>query len=284
VSPHQTHCGRDVDAVSVSHSATKIKAAWKETMLKSSIAKRLLLAGVAVGLLATPAQAQLDTALSVAKSSTAAAAASQRQVEQLDDQADNAVREYRAVLQQKDNIELFVAQQDIFRASQESEIASLRRQLGTVDQIKQGMSPMMLKMTAALEDSIKADLPFNLNERMARIDYVKSALGNPDVSPAEQYRQVLNAYKAEVTYGLGIESYEGAHPKREGNVVNFIRFGRTSFVYVSKDESEIAIYNLGNKDWDVLTGADAIQLRQAIRIAKGEAAPGVVFAPVLAGQ
>ena len=42
-------------------------------MLKSSIAKRLMLAGVAVGLLAAPAQAQLDTALSVAKNSTASA-------------------------------------------------------------------------------------------------------------------------------------------------------------------------------------------------------------------
>ena len=151
-------------------------------MLKSSIAKRLMLAGVAVGLLAAPAQAQLDTALSIAKSSTASASASQRQVEQLDDQADNAVREFRAVLQQKDNIELFVAQQDIFRASQDSEIASLRRQLGTVEQIKQGMSPMMLKMAAALEDSIKADLPFNINERLARIDNVKAVLGDPNIS------------------------------------------------------------------------------------------------------
>jgi hypothetical protein len=260
------------------------KEAWKETMLKSSIAKRLMLAGVAVGLLAAPAQAQLDTALSVAKNSTASAAASQLQVEQLDDQADNAVREYRAVLQQKDNIELFVAQQDIFRASQVSEIASLRRQLGTVEQIKQGMSPMMLKMAIALEDSIRADLPFNINERLARINNVKSVLADPNISPAEQYRRVLNAYKIEVTYGMGIDSYEGAHPTRAGNVVNFIRFGRTSLVYVSKDESEIAIYNLGNKGWDVLSGADAIQLRQAIRIAKGEAAPGLVFAPVLAGN
>ena len=161
-------------------------------MLKSSIAKRLMLAGVAVGLLAAPAQAQLDTALSVAKNSTASAAASQRQVEQLDDQADNAVREFRAVLQQKDNIELFVAQQDIFRASQVSEITSLRRQLGTVEQIKQGMSPMMLKMALMLEDSIKSDLPFNINERLARIENVKAVLGDPNISPAEQYRRVLS--------------------------------------------------------------------------------------------
>jgi len=187
-------------------------------------------------------------------------------------------------LQQKDNIELFVAQQDIFRASQESEIASLKRQLGTVEQIKQGMSPMMLRMAVALEDSIKSDLPFNRQERLDRVNRVKDALGNPNISPANQYRLVLKAYEKEVSYGLGIDSYEGAHPTKPGNVVNFVRFGRTSLVYVSKDESDIAIYDMASNSWNALQGADAIQLRQAIRIAKGEAAPGLVYAPVLAGK
>jgi len=104
-------------------------------------------------MMAAPASAQLESALNTAKASTSASAASQQRVERLDDEADTAVREYRAVLQQKDNIALFVAQQDIFLQSQKSEIASLRRQLGTVEQIKQGMSPMMLKMAAEIEDS-----------------------------------------------------------------------------------------------------------------------------------
>ena len=249
-------------------------------MLKSSIAKRLMLAGITAGMLVTPAYAQLDTALSVAKSSTAAAAASQQRVEQLDDQADTAIREFRAVLQQKDNIELFVAQQEIFKANQDQQITSLNGQLNSVETVKQGMNPMMLKMAAELEDSIKGDLPFNINERLARIEDVKAVLGSPDITPAEQYRKVLNAYKIEVTYGLGIDSYEGAHPTRPGNVVNFVRFGRTSLVFMSKDESEISRYNLATGEWDELSGADAIQFRQAIRIAKGEAAPNLIYAPV----
>ena len=253
-------------------------------MLKSSIAKRLMLAGIAAGMIAVPAHAQqLDRALSIAKSSTAAAAASQRRVEQLDDQAETAVREFRAVLQQKDNIELFVAQQEIYKANQDSEIASLNRQLGSVEAVKQGMSPMMLRMAVKLEDSINNDLPFKLNERLAAVNEVKAALANPTMTPAAQYRLVLNAYKNEVNYGLGVESYEGAHPTRPGNVVNFIHFGRTALVYATKDESEIARYNLTSKDWDILDGADAIQFRQAIRIAKGEAAPNVIFAPVVTG-
>ncbi|RKQ70876.1 uncharacterized protein DUF3450 [Litorimonas taeanensis] len=250
-------------------------------MLKSKIVKPLMLAGAAGLLFAAPAHAQLESALAVAKSSTQASAASQRQVEDADDAADTAAREYRAVLQQTDNIALFVAQQDIYLQSQKSEIQSLNRQLGTVEQIKQGMSPMMLRMAVALEDSINSDLPFNMAERQARLADVKAVLSDPDVSPAEQYRRVLNAYKIEVSYGQGIDSYEGVHPTRPGNVVNFIRFGRTSLVYVTKDETEVAKYNLATKSWDVLGGADALAMRQAIRIAKGEAAPAIVYAPVI---
>lgn len=234
--------------------------------------------------MSSPAYAQLESALNTAKASTSASAASQQRVERLDDEADTAVREYRAVLQQKDNIALFVAQQDIFLQSQKSEIASLQRQLGTVEQIKQGMSPMMLKMAAEIEDAIKADLPFNLSERLARVDRMKNVLADPDVSPAEQYRQVLNAFKIEVSYGQGIDSYEGIHPTKPGNVVNFLRFGRVALLYMTKDESEVGRYNLETKSWDALTGADAIALRQAVRISKGEAAPNIVYAPVSVGN
>ena len=253
-------------------------------MLKSSIAKRLLLAGIAGVLFASPASAQLESALSAATASTSASAASQQRVERLDDEADTAIREYRAVLQQKDNIQLFVAQQDIFLQSQKSEIASLKRQLGTVEQIKQGMSPMMLKMAIAIEDEIRNDLPFNIDERLARVDRVKAVLANPDVSPAEQYRQVLNAFKIEVSFGQGIDSYEGAHPTRPGNVVNFLRFGRTSLVYMTKDETEVARYNTESKSWEILNGADALEMRQAIRVSRGEAAPAIVYAPVSVGN
>lgn len=249
-------------------------------MLKSSIAKRLMLATAAGLMMSVPAFAQLDSALNTAKASTSASSASQQRVERLDDEADTAIREYRAVLQQTDNIALFVAQQDIYLQSQKSEIASLRRQLGTVEQIKQGMSPMMLKMAVEIEDAIKSDMPFNLAERLARVDRMKNTLADPDVSPAEQYRQVLNAFKIEVSYGQGIDSYEGMHPTKPGNVVNYLRFGRVSLVYMTKDESEVGRYNIDTRSWDILNGADALALRKAIRISKGEAAPDVVFAPV----
>ena len=195
-----------------------MKSNWKETMSKLSIAKRLLLTGAMGFAFTVPANAQLDSALSTAKSSTAASAASQDRVSTSDDAADTAIREFRAVQQQIYNIKLFVDQQNIFLASQKGEIDSLNNQLGTVEQIKQGMVPMMLRMTIALEDSIKSDIPFLMEERLERVQRVKEALSNPDVSPAEQYRIVLNAFKIEVSYGQGLDSYEGAHPTRAGNL------------------------------------------------------------------
>jgi len=250
-------------------------------MSNFSKAKQLMLVGIASLALGTPAYAQLDSAMNAAKASTAASSASQQRVADLDDEADSMVREYRAVLQQKDNIALFVDQQDIYLQSQKSEIASLNRQLDTVEQIKQSMVPMMLDMTAKIEDTIKNDVPFNLDERLERLERVKQVLSDPDVTPVEQYRQVLNIFKVEVSYGQGMDSYEGAHPTTPGNVVNYIRFGRVALVYMTKDESEIGRYNMETKSWDILGGEKAIELRQAIRIAKSEAAPKMVTVPVI---
>lgn len=251
-------------------------------MLKKTKVRQLWLVSAAALLLTSPAHAQLDSILGAAKASTAASSAAQRSVEQSDDRAESAIREYRAVLQQIDNIKLFVAQQDIFLQSQQAEIDSLNNQLSTVEQIKQGMVPMMLRMATNIEDVIKSDVPFLLEERLERVARLKETLSDPDISPAEQYRQVLNAYKIEVSYGQGLDSYEGAHPTKPGNVVNFLRFGRVSYVYMSKDEQDIARYDLANQSWEQISGDQAVALRRAIRIAHGEAAPGIVFAPVVA--
>lgn len=260
---------------------------WKETMLTTSNAKRAWLACAAAALAVTvalPAQAQLENALSAARQSTASSAAAQRQVEEADDAAGSAVREYRAVLQQLDNTKLFVAQQQIFLDSQSSEINSVRNQLGTVEQIKQGMSPMMLRMTVALEDAIRADVPFRFSERLSRVQRVQNALANPAVSPAEQYRQVLNAYKIEATYGYSTESYEGVHPEEPGNVVDFIRFGRTSFIFLDKRDGSAKRYDMSSGGWVALDDVDARQIRQTIRVAREQAAPELIYAPITAAN
>lgn len=255
-------------------------------MLKISYSKSLLVACGTLGLTlaaAAPASAQLERALDVAKSSTAQSQAAQKKIDNADDSTGSMKREYLAVLQQKDNIELFVKQQDIFLESQTNELDSLRLQLETVEQTKQNMAPMMLRMVVSLEDAVEGDLPFRMAERRARVNRLKGYLSDPTVSPAEQYRQILNAYKIEVTYGQQLDAYEGAHPSDPTRFVNYVRFGRVAFLYVTKDESEMARYNMATQQWDVISSGEAPGIRRAMRVALKESAPEMVTAPVVVG-
>ena len=248
-------------------------------MSKISKIRNVLLAGACVLAVAVPAQAQLEQALRIAKSSTAASAASQQRIEQADDDAESMVRDYRAINQQIDNMKLFVDQQDIYLRGQAGDIESLNRQLGSVEAVKRGMVPMMLLMASKIEDSVNSDVPFKLRERKERLDRMKAALADPTVTPTEQYRQVLAAYKNEVAYGQGLDSYEGAHPEKSGVKVDFLMFGRLALVYMSKDEKDIGYYDLESKTWKPIDTGQALGIRKAIRIANGEAAAGIIYAP-----
>ncbi len=255
-------------------------------MLKISYSKSLLIACGTLGLTlaaAAPASAQLERALDVAKSSTAQSQSAQRQVDSADDAAGSMKREYLAVLQQKDNVELFVKQQDVFLESQSSELSSLRLQLDTVEQTKQNMTPMMLRMVVALEDSVESDLPFRMPERRARLDRLKAYMGDPTVTPAEQYRQILNAYKIEVSYGQQLDAYEDTHPSDPAQFVNYVRYGRVSFLYITKDESEMGRFNMDTREWEAISASEAPGVRRAMRVALKESAPEMVTAPVVIG-
>ncbi len=229
---------------------------------------------------AVPAQAQLEQALRIAKNSTAASAASQQRIEDADDAADSAARDYRAILQQIDNMKLFVDQQDIYLKGQAADIKSLNRQLGSVGAVKRGMVPMMLLMASKIEDSVNSDMPFKMKERQERLERMKHALADPSVTPTEQYRQVLAAFKNEVAYGQGLDSYEGPHPEKAGVKVDYLMYGRLALIYMTKDESDIGYYDMETKTWKQVDSGQVLNIRQAIRIANGEAAAQIVAAPM----
>jgi len=251
-------------------------------MSNLKLAKCLALTSVAALAFASPAQSQsqLDSALQEAKRSTAASAQSQQTVERLNDEADNMLREYSALLQRRDSLEIFVARQELYLESQTDQIASLREQLSTVEQTKQDLVPLMIRMVVDLESEVKADYPFQRERRLGQVKKVMNSLADPAVPPVEQYRNILTAYQNEIIYGQGMDSYEGPHPENPKRTVDYIRFGRVSFVYMTKEEDEIKFYNLETGGWDDAGTDLAMQMRQAIRIAKGEATKEIVVVPV----
>ncbi|MEP3891151.1 MAG: DUF3450 domain-containing protein [Hellea sp.] len=61
----------------------------------------------------------------------------------------------------------------------------------------------------------------------------------------------------------------------------YLHYGRLALVYLEFDSSEAWRYDKEAKDWVELSSADIIEIRRAVRIARGQSAPGVLAAPVL---
>lgn len=241
--------------------------------------------------------------------------------------ASNNETMYSDLLQAIADQELSIAQKQVFIARQEAELQSLQQQLEGLDELKTAVPPMVEKMTAAIENEIAADFPFDLERRMARLGQLQEMVANPEARLVEKLRTALNVYKIEVNYGQSLESYQGNHPvtptvrqgddrykKDEKNEFegefeldnngfkvevfdgNYLRYGRTAFVYLNNDGSDPLRYDLtyepsaeelqtcqGSKEkcrWRKIPKGKAVEIRRAIRVSRGEIAPTVVAAPV----
>jgi hypothetical protein len=245
-------------------------------------ASATLVAVILAASVGVPASAQLDAALNTGAQATRSAADAQTRINQLDDERSDMVREFRTLLQRKDAAALFVLQQERVVSSQREELASLEEQLGRVDEISREMIPMMVQMVEELEAFVMADLPFQREERLARIERVKAVMARPDVSEAERYRQIVEAYQAEMEYGRTIDSYELAVVKPDGATreVDVFRYGRVSLVYLSKDRSEAAMWDRAAGEWKPLPGSYRASILKGIRMAKKVATPDILTAPV----
>lgn len=239
--------------------------------------------------------------------------------------ADAKAEEYSALLEKIANMKLALAQKEAFLQSQEAEIALLKSQIAGTPELKAGVQPMLDKMIVAIEAEMNADVPFKAGERFTRWEAAKSVIDDKSAIPAEKMRKALSLYNIEVGYGQTMEAYGGPHPITENQgkrmeaciadarssacglnkkqleeidkgapvdeltkpVVDgdYLRYGRVALVFMTHDASESYRYDVPGKTWEKLSAAKTLEVRRAVRIAKGEAAPGVVTAPVfLAGE
>lgn len=241
---------------------------------------RSVIAAALIAGLAIPAHAQLREALTTGEQATRKAEQVQDQINQLDDQRSDMVREYRTLLQRRDAAELFAKQQELVVQSQREEIASLTEQLGSIDDITAQTVPMLLGMITDLKQFVAADLPFKADERKTRLDSLDALMKTPNVTTAEQYRMIMEAYSAEMEYGRTIDTWQ-EEIAIDGNptTVDMFLYGRVSLVYITPD-GKAARYDRASGEWQPLPGSYAADIRRAVRVAQGKAQQVVLFAPV----
>ena len=241
-----------------------------------------LVAGLCLVGLPAMAQSQLGSAIQTGEQATRRAEQVQAQINQLDDERGDMVREYRSMLQRLNGAKLYAAQQERVVASQKEELASLEDQLGRVDEITAQMTPMMMAMIDDLKLFVKSDLPFKMDIRQERLDQLDKAMDSSDVAPAERYRLIVEAYQAEMEYGRTIAAYEGSITNDAGDevVVEMFQYGRVAMVYHNPANGEVARWDRDSGTWEQLPSSYRREIQDAIRIAEGTKQQDVLMGPI----
>jgi predicted RNase H-like nuclease (RuvC/YqgF family) len=243
--------------------------------------QRLIAAAGAALLIGTASAQSIDDAIEIAQETNEQGAETQDQVDRLEDQREELLRQYRAELEQIERLQRYNDQQRQLIESQEREISLLETQIEQVTTIKRDVAPMMVDMLAALERIVDNDIPFFREERQNRIERLKSQMDRADVTESEKYRVILQGFQIEADYGRAIESYDGALlDDPENRQVTYVKYGRLALVYITNDLSEAGIWNRAEGGWEPLPSNYIPAIRMAERIAKEQIPPDLVEAPV----
>ena len=141
----------------------------------------------------------------------------------------------------------------------------------------------MLKMIEAIDLFVQSDVPFQQAERGKRVQTLQDMMGRSDVSVAEKYRKVMDAYQKEMDYGRTIKTYR-ATMQLDGaeREVDFLRVGRVALMYQTLDGENIGIWNNDSRQFEALENEYKSKLAMALRIAREQAAPDLIKIPVAA--
>jgi len=223
----------------------------------------------------------IDNLSGEARGSVSDGAQSQQRIDKLDDETSQLVREYRAALSQLQSLREYNTQLEKLIVAQKEEMVSIRKQIEDVTNVDRTIVPLMFRMIDALEQFVKLDVPFMMDERNARVSNLRELMDRSDASPAEKYRKILEAYEIENEYGRTIEAYEGEmEVEGEMRTVAFLRIGRVSLIYQTLDGSNSGVWSQATRSFEDLDGDFDSEIRNALRVAKQQAAPDLLIVPV----
>jgi len=228
----------------------------------------------------------LEAILKVGEEKTAAAKQSQAKIDRLAEEARDLLSDYKTVMKQVDGLKVYNARLQRQITNQERRISDIDESISEVTVIQRQMMPLVIRMIDGLEQFIQLDVPFELDERMARLEFLRDNVDRSDITVAEKFRQVLEAYNIELQYGRGVETYSDTI-EINGVVrdVDFLRVGRVSLVYQTTDGEESGVWNASTQSWDPLPSGDyASAIRKGVRIAKKQATIELLNMPVAAPE
>jgi len=255
-----------------------IKSGWVAGALVASAASIMSGAVLAAG--------PLDASLTLEKQISRAAAESQKNVDSLAEQKADMAGEYKANLQRVDSLKAYNAQLRDLVKSQETEKASLKVEIASVEDTEKGLIPLMQQMIDSLDQFVQLDTPFLPEERTKRVAKLRTNMQRADISTSEKYRQILEAFQVETDYGVSLEAYQGSVKSADGAdlTVDFLRAGRVALMYQTLDGMKTFVWNNKDKQWQELSDDYRSGVTNAIRMARNQAAKDLIKLPIFAAE
>lgn len=239
-------------------------------------------AGLATVLLGSTAIAStLEQVLDENISHSQAASASQNKIEQLDDATQNMLLEYRSALARTKTLESYNQQMRDLVESQQTELAGYQKQLQDLEETQTTVTPLMSRMLEVLEQFVAADLPFLPYERTERLESLNDLLPRADISLAEKYRRIVEAYQIESDYGRTLEVWRGYLSRGGQEIsVDFLRLGRLMLYYQTPDGHETGWWSPQENQWLPLPSKARRPVSDAIAISRQQKSPDWLRLPV----
>lgn len=232
------------------------------------------------------ANEKLDQVINTGQKAIKEGQASQTRIDGVMDNTQDIFQEYKGVNKQIDGLKTYNAQLSKQIENQNTQLQQLETSIRQASMMGRQIAPLIAQMLESLEQFVALDLPFHTEERQARLTKLRANQVRSDLTDAEKFRQILEAYQIEIEYGRKMDTYnsvitlDGA--ERE---VKIFRVGRISLLFQTNDANLTGYWNADAKEWQTLDGGSYRNaVRQGIRIAKKQSSIEILELPVSAPE
>ncbi len=259
-----------------------IGISMKEHQIRLSIVTLALCAASIISTGELRAQS-LDEVLGVRAVTTEAGRKSQSKIDEVTEDTRSLLSQYKQVMKVVDGLKVYNQQQRRLIKSQEQELRELDSSIDNVTVIERQIGPLIERMIDTLAKFVSLDIPFLMSERNERVEFLQDTLDRADVSVAEKFSQVLQAYQVENSYGSTIEAYTDViELDGKSRQVDMLKWGRVSLVFQTPDQETTGVWDNNARAWVILEDEFRLGVRDGIRIARKTQTADLVRLPVSA--
>jgi hypothetical protein len=209
------------------------------------------------------------------------AQASQERINSVVEGTRTLADDYRAINKEIDGLRVYNRLMTAQTNGQQATLDDIALSMDQVDVINRQIFPLMQRMIDGLEQSIALDIPFLMEERNNRMSALRETMERSDVSVAEKFRKVMEAYQIEMDYGSSSETYRESL-EVEGTVrdYNMLRIGRIGLYFQSDDSRITGQWDIEQGQYVLIGNEHRNEIRKGIRMAKDLIAPELLLLPV----